>query len=432
MPGRVLSPTAIDRVVASFAAAPVSNPDGTNGIALHVDNGPTSTMDPASGQTWGTLSNADPLAFQTVLGSFEAGGDYNWSAFDAVKVANFSADREPAFHYAVAGNQYGAAANTSSGISRGFAASDLLVTLGAFLTPGGTIDQQTGTLMHELGHNLGLHHGGDDDASYKPNYLSVMNYSFQMGGLGRVLPPRVFDYSRLAIGLDESALDEDNGFGFPPGSDPAPFVTLAGCPNDPTPIGDPGTLWAVLLLAGSHDWNCDGTTGGTVAADVNGDGTLSVFSPFLDWPNLVYDGGSIGDAAGVSLPETTEMIEPQMEELLENDRVLEEAVGEGPGEPTPPPPIDPGAGADTTAPATAITRRPKQKSRKKSATFAFSSDEAGARFECKLDRDAFESCTSPHTVRVKKGKHKFAVRAIDQAGNVGAPATDDWRVKKKK
>ncbi len=30
--------------------------------------------------------------------------------------------------------------------------------------------------MHELGHNLGLRHGGMDDLNCKPNYLSVMNY----------------------------------------------------------------------------------------------------------------------------------------------------------------------------------------------------------------------------------------------------------------
>ena len=38
--------------------------------------------------------------------------------------------------------------------------------------------------MHELGHNLGLRHGGDDLPNFKPNYLSVMNYSFQLTGLG--------------------------------------------------------------------------------------------------------------------------------------------------------------------------------------------------------------------------------------------------------
>src|SRR5262249_18161151 len=38
-----------------------------------------------------------------------------------------------------------------------------------------------GAFMHELGHNLGLHHGGDEDLNYKPNYISVMNYFFQSG-----------------------------------------------------------------------------------------------------------------------------------------------------------------------------------------------------------------------------------------------------------
>ena len=35
--------------------------------------------------------------------------------------------------------------------------------------------------MHELGHNLGLHHGGNEDANNKPNYLSVMNYLDPLG-----------------------------------------------------------------------------------------------------------------------------------------------------------------------------------------------------------------------------------------------------------
>jgi hypothetical protein len=36
-------------------------------------------------------------------------------------------------------------------------------------------------------------------------------------------------------------------------------------------------------------------------------------------------------------------------------------------------------------------------------------------------------------VKVKKGRHTFSVRATDQDGNVdGSPATDNWKVKKKK
>ena len=37
--------------------------------------------------------------------------------------------------------------------------------------------------MHELGHTFGLGHGGDAMPNCKPNYLSVMNYMFQLGGL---------------------------------------------------------------------------------------------------------------------------------------------------------------------------------------------------------------------------------------------------------
>ncbi len=33
--------------------------------------------------------------------------------------------------------------------------------------------------MHEFGHTLGLQHGGSDGLNNKPNYLSVMNYTWQ-------------------------------------------------------------------------------------------------------------------------------------------------------------------------------------------------------------------------------------------------------------
>jgi hypothetical protein len=88
---------------------------------------------------------------------------------------------------------------------------------------------------------------------------------------------------------------------------------------------------------------------------------------------------------------------------------------------------------DTAPPETTITRQPKDKTKKKSATFEFSSSEPGSTFECSLDGGAFTSCTSPDTLKVKTGKHSFAVRSRDAAGNLdGSPATDDWKVKKKK
>jgi len=89
---------------------------------------------------------------------------------------------------------------------------------------------------------------------------------------------------------------------------------------------------------------------------------------------------------------------------------------------------------DKTAPSAAITSGPKDKTKKKTATFAFTGSDARAvsGFQCSLDGGAFAACSSPHTVKVKRGRHTFQVRAVDLSGNVGAAVTDDWKVKKKK
>ena len=93
------------------------------------------------------------------------------------------------------------------------------------------------------------------------------------------------------------------------------------------------------------------------------------------------------------------------------------------------PPIVP----DTVAPETTISKGPKKKSKKKTATFEFTSSEAGSTFECSLNGAPFAPCTSPATVKGKKGKNTFEVRAIDAAKNTDAtPATYSWKVKKKK
>jgi hypothetical protein len=132
--------------------------------------------------------DAGPVLFSAVLGAFvdnDPEKAYIWDDFDNIKAARFiPMGRLPIFHYAIAASRFGLITEGSSGISHGVGASDFIVSLGAFFEGHGTQDEQAGAFMHELGHNLGLRHGGATTLpNYKPNYLSVMNYSFNLLGI---------------------------------------------------------------------------------------------------------------------------------------------------------------------------------------------------------------------------------------------------------
>jgi hypothetical protein len=87
---------------------------------------------------------------------------------------------------------------------------------------------------------------------------------------------------------------------------------------------------------------------------------------------------------------------------------------------------------DVTAPNTAIGRI-KVNSSRHTATVSFSGTDDrsdGMTFKCKLDKKAYGACTSPKVYkRLKTGKHKVRVQAIDAAGNSDAsPATKSFTV----
>jgi subtilisin-like proprotein convertase family protein len=105
--------------------------------------------------------------------------------------------------------------------------------------------------------------------------------------------------------------------------------------------------------------------------------------------------------------------------------------------------VDDDAGGDTgsisggwslaiTTLETTITKRPKSKTSKKTATFEFTADQAGATFECAVDGKPFTPCTSPRKVKVGLGKHEFEVRATVGGVTDDTPATARWKVVKKK
>jgi len=92
---------------------------------------------------------------------------------------------------------------------------------------------------------------------------------------------------------------------------------------------------------------------------------------------------------------------------------------------------------DATEPDTYIgDPKPPAATLSRSASFVFSSDESGAKFECALDAPGepnyqpFTACTSPMPYTgLQPGSHTFSVRAIDAVGNVDKlPATHSWTI----
>jgi uncharacterized delta-60 repeat protein len=88
---------------------------------------------------------------------------------------------------------------------------------------------------------------------------------------------------------------------------------------------------------------------------------------------------------------------------------------------------------DLRPPETMLTRTVARLTRSRAASFAFTgTDEtpASLSFECALDNGAARSCTSAHRLGgLADGRHRFAVHAVDQAGNRDpSAASHQWTV----
>ena len=159
---------------AAFADAPVLNPDGTRGITLIIDRGQD------AGQPGGLFTKGGELLPAHSTMDFGASSALGYKNFFDYKSAHFDSQRLPIFHYAVIGV---ALPNGSSGRGEIWG-NDFMVTFATFAKWGSSA-AESATFMHELGHNLGLRHGGlvDDtpqnNETRKPNFASTMNYRYQ-------------------------------------------------------------------------------------------------------------------------------------------------------------------------------------------------------------------------------------------------------------
>jgi len=263
---------ALDNVKRAFRDAPVDNPDGTTGITLHIE------IDDEIPHQYVIRVPDDFDGIKTsYFGTAAQRGDPN--------SANILAAKRLVYRYCLFIHQYaywsGSAwvTTTSSGIAE-LPGNDFIVSLGAFDFDRGTRDQQEGTFMHELGHTLGLRHGGCDDINGKPNYISVMSYSRQFSDF---IPNRPLDYSRRKLPtLNESNLNEADGI-----NDPDMHQTVYAIRNhEPARDSSQGPI----------DWNMDGDkTDRGISLSINyfvdygfGDNDLNLLKGYNDWANLQF------------------------------------------------------------------------------------------------------------------------------------------------
>jgi hypothetical protein len=184
---------ALQKVVNAFAA---------KGIRLHIDIGSrfSPTFDPANFNLGGgNAPGAIPFSLCTDLPIRSSDVVRpQCSNFFQHKNSNFDVRRRVIFSYNLfANSQLTTGLNGSSGFAE-IRGNDSMITMGggwgftttatATLTAEQStlryINMQASTLMHEFGHNLGLRHGGFENLpNFKPNYVSVMNYMYQLSGL---------------------------------------------------------------------------------------------------------------------------------------------------------------------------------------------------------------------------------------------------------
>lgn len=194
-----------------FANAPILNPDGSQGIVIHIDRGQDKKGNGPFREGGDTLlPSHDNMDF----GEDTTSGYMDFFAYK--KPPFFKKVRLEVFHYCVFGRT----------ITGGFSGhgeifgNDFIV---AFSQDPHwhSVVAQVGTFIHELGHNLGLRHGGldngasDQDELYKPNQRSSMNYRYQFDGFSPDCSLRtggIQSYSQgMLTPIDESRVDEKLG-----------------------------------------------------------------------------------------------------------------------------------------------------------------------------------------------------------------------------
>ena len=363
----------IQAMKAAFRAAPLGNPDGTTGVNFWadmgnlvdgsaregqvantcndgVDNGGDGTIDGADtnckyldasvedpGATNcndGIDNNGDGLADvndPTCLVGDNLGGGSAIptlgacnldSTFYAGKAANFNSARRWIFRYAVSIALAGSC--PKSGGWGEIGGNDFM-----------EFNHDGGTILHELGHTLNLHHGGNEDNNCKPNYVSGMNYDNQFG-IRRVGGGTIIDYSPPRVALDgstrgsapignlvENNLDDGTVLDGTDNSNRYVFVDSTGTK---VPFGlDQGANWNSDTdppLESDQTINIDkaGTNGSPKGCAGNGSNN-DTLEGFNDWNTVSLPFRQFGDSSDGAINPTTDP-NPTLSDLLDLEQEL--------------------------------------------------------------------------------------------------------------
>ncbi len=312
MVGRQPSPGAMSRVIEAFDQSPVPAvpglAGGLPGIALHLDVDDISipARDYGEDTRWADFQ-ADKLLFSATA------AERSRPDHTGLRSAKAKAYRYCIFAKRIPNGVLGVGEMDSDAPANGprKGGNDLMVATGDYVPPLGSIeDLQAGLFMHELGHTLGLYHGGADPfQNLNPNHYSVMNYTwvgtreFAVAGTAVLL-----DYSRQAMpALNENALDETIGIqGMTPSLVLPIYVRAVNTPGTCGFVPDPETTGGrcdvslnsvfcmnYVYFSGPVDWNNDGIISPAsrpVCADCNGDYSESVsLACPNEWELLAYN-----------------------------------------------------------------------------------------------------------------------------------------------
>lgn len=286
----------LQMVVNSFAA---------KNIIIHFDAGTqfSSTFSTASfnlGQGSNVVPYEPCITFdQTTCSSNTSSrrSIYDW------KAEYMDLKRRNIFHYLLMGNsQVANGTADSSGLAE-YPGNDLIVTMGSgwgFSTTVGTnlnklINMQASTIMHELGHNLNLGHGGNESTNFKPNYYSIMNYIYQLQGLD-ASPSGINAYQRWRRYVIQGNSDGvivscslPNSRCGPPSEFVINYSDGTGSSLNEAALLESSNIGRGSANGAYADWNLNGLKDTTsIAKDLNGDGSASsILTDYDDWSNLL-------------------------------------------------------------------------------------------------------------------------------------------------